>query len=168
MRLKGVLRLALDYHAPLLICPTTFADSTKSLLIVQVTADQLWGEIFGTLPRCAALGLRANRNRWILDSSWKSRPRIDAIEWWVQTNSKWGDADVSRDDLYKVLDAAKTPGLSPKNKLARTLGEWTKSVDPRSKSAALGTGSAFPTRGNSADTHTEGSRDHTIGTALGF
>ena len=65
-------------------------------------------------------------------------------EWWVQRDGKWDEVDVSRDQGYKIIDAPKRPGVSPANLMVSTLGEWTKSANPRAKSVALGTGNPIP------------------------
>jgi predicted AlkP superfamily pyrophosphatase or phosphodiesterase len=165
MRTKGALLLALTVAVPMLICSTAAADNAKPRLIVQITADQLRGDLldryraalplgFGQIEAAGywihqgdvdhALTLSFPGHASLATGMSPAHHGLTANEWWVEKNGKWGEVDVSMDDRYKVLDAPKRPGVSPNNMLVSTLGEWTKSADSRSKSVSLGTGNSIP------------------------
>jgi predicted AlkP superfamily pyrophosphatase or phosphodiesterase len=141
------------------------ADNPKARLIVQITADQLRGDL---LDRYRAV-LTHGFARIEAQGYWVHRGNVDhgltlsflghatlatgmhpahhgltANEWWVEKDGKWGEIDVAWDDHYKVIDAPKKHGVSPANLLVSTLGEWTKNANPRAKSVSLGTGNPIP------------------------
>jgi predicted AlkP superfamily pyrophosphatase or phosphodiesterase len=150
---------------PLIGMPAAAADNPKPLLIVQITADQLRGDLLdryrAQLPN--GFGRIEARGYWIHAGSvdhaltlsfpghatlatgmHPAHHGLTGNEWWVQKDGKWGEVDVSRDERYKVIDAPKRKGISPAELLASTLGEWTKNESPRAKSVALGTGNPIP------------------------
>jgi hypothetical protein len=165
MRIKGIVLLALIVAVPMLSCAAAAADKAKLRLIVQITADQLRGDLleryraalplgFGQIEAAGywihqgdvdhALTLSFPGHASLATGMFPAHHGLTGNEWWVEKDGKWGEIDVSRDDGYKVLDAPKRPGISPKNLLVSTLGEWTKSADSRSKSVSLGTGNPIP------------------------
>jgi predicted AlkP superfamily pyrophosphatase or phosphodiesterase len=141
------------------------ADNPKPLLIVQITADQLRGDLldryrsalpngFGRIEAQGywvhagnvdhALTLSFPGHATLATGMHPARHGLTGNEWWVEKDGKWGEVDVSRDERYKVIDAPKRPGVSPAKLLVSTLGEWTKSSNPHAKSVALGTGNPIP------------------------
>jgi predicted AlkP superfamily pyrophosphatase or phosphodiesterase len=141
------------------------AENPKPFLIVQITADQLRGDLLdryrGQLPN--GFGRIEARGYWVhagdvdhaLTLSFPghatlatgmhpSHHGLTGNEWWVEKDGKWSELDVSRDVRYKVVDAPKRQGISPKNLLVSTLGEWTKSSNRHAKSVSLGTGNPIP------------------------
>jgi hypothetical protein len=140
-------------------------DNPKPRLIVQITADQLRGDLLDRYRAALPKGF----GRIEADGYWTHAGNVDhgltlsfpghatlatgmqpahhgltGNEWWVEKDGKWGEEDVSKDEHYKVIDAPKRQGISPANLLVSTLGEWAKSASPNAKSVALGTGNPIP------------------------
>jgi predicted AlkP superfamily pyrophosphatase or phosphodiesterase len=157
--------LGIVLMVPMTAWPANAADNLKPRLIVQITADQLRGDLLdryrAALPN--GFGRIEAQGYWIhegivdhaLTLSFPGHATLatgmnpahhglTGNEWWVEKDGKWGEIDVSQDKRYKVIDAPKRQGVSAVNLLAPTLGEWTKSVNPRAKSVALGTGNPIP------------------------
>jgi hypothetical protein len=147
--------------------PAAFAATEKSdqkpLLVVQITADQLRGDLLDRYSAALQLGFgRLEQNGyWIhrgdVDHAltlsfpghatlatgiFPSHHGLTANEWWVQSKGAW--AEVAVDDRHKTLDAPKREVVSPVNMTASTLGEWIKAADSRSKSVCLGMSGRIP------------------------
>lgn len=163
MRSKILLRVALGI--PMIAFSVNATDNPKPRLIVQITADQLRGDLLDryrtALPN--GFGRIEAQGYWIhqgnvdhgLTLSFPGHATLatgmnpahhglTANEWWVEKDGKWGEVDVSRDEHYKLIDAPNKHGISPANMLVSTLGEWTKRANPHAKSVALGTGNPIP------------------------
>jgi predicted AlkP superfamily pyrophosphatase or phosphodiesterase len=165
MSMKGALLLAATVTVQMVICSPAAADGHDVRLIVQITADQLRGDLLDryrtALPN--GFGRIEAQGYWIhqgdvdhgLTLSFPGHATLatgmnpahhglTANEWWVEKDGKWGEVDVSWDEHYKLIDAPNRHGISPANMLVSTLGEWTKSANPHAKSVALGTGNPIP------------------------
>lgn len=150
----------------LLISPAgESAAVNKPKLVVQITADQLRGDLLERYRSVLTDGLARieNGGYWIRrgrvdhgltlsfpghatlsTGMYPSRHGLTANEWWENQRGLWGEVAVSADEHFRMLDPPERPGPSPRNMTATTLGEWIKSSDPRSKSVALGTGNSIP------------------------
>ena len=163
--MKRIVVLSFIVVTPMIVLSANAADNPKPRLIVQITADQLRGDLLdryrAVLPN--GFGKIEAQGYWIhagnvdhgLTLSFPghatlstgmhpSHHGLTGNEWWVEKDGKWRESDVSRDERYKVIDAPKRLGISPANLLVSTLGEWTKSSNPHAKSVALGTGNPIP------------------------
>jgi arylsulfatase A-like enzyme len=70
---------------------------------------------------------------------------LTANEWWRNRGDRWSRVGVTEDSNYRIVgDTAHRVGLSPRNLLATTLGEWVKRADPNARAVALGTGNPIP------------------------
>jgi predicted AlkP superfamily pyrophosphatase or phosphodiesterase len=141
------------------------AGDGKPMLIVQITADQLRGDLLDRYRSALNDGIARIEN----DGYWIHRGQVDhgvtlsfpghatlatgmypshhgltANEWWLSQKGIWGEADVSADEHFSMLDEPTRRGVSPLNMKATTLGEWVKASNPLSKSVALGTGNPIP------------------------
>jgi hypothetical protein len=137
----------------------------KPMLVVQITADQLRGDLLERYRSVLTDGFARieNGGYWIrrgevdhgltlsfpghatlATGMYPSHHGLTANEWWENQKGTWGEVDVSADDRFSMLDAPVRHGPSPHNMTATTLGEWVKASDPRSKSVALGTGNPIP------------------------
>jgi predicted AlkP superfamily pyrophosphatase or phosphodiesterase len=141
------------------------SDNSKAKLIVQITADQLRGDLLDRYRAALPLGFARieAQGYWIHAGSvdhgltlsfpghatlatgmHPSHHGLTGNEWWVAKDGKWSERDVATDEHYRVIDAPKRRGISPANLLVSTLGEWTKNANSHAKSIALGTGNPIP------------------------
>lgn len=136
-----------------------------SLLVVQITADQLRGDLLDRYRSALndGIGRIEEGGYWIhrgevdhaltvsfpghatlATGMYPSHHGLTANEWWQNQKGTWGEVDVAADDRFTLLDEPLRPGVSPHNMTATTLGEWLKASNPHSKSVALGTGNTIP------------------------
>jgi predicted AlkP superfamily pyrophosphatase or phosphodiesterase len=141
------------------------AQSHPSKLIVQITMDQLRGDLlrdytavldkgFARLERGGywirrgdvehGLTVSFPGHTTLATGMYPSHHGLTANEWWTFSNGKWASIDVTDDANYKLLGDPASVGASPKYLMTTTLGEWVKQADPQSKSIALGTGNRIP------------------------
>ncbi len=134
-------------------------------LVVQITADQLRGDLleryrsaltrgFARIERGGywihhgdvdhAITLSFPGHATLSTGMFPAHHGLTANEWWTSNKGVWAEVDVSADETYKTLDAPSLPGVSPKNLLSTTLGEWIKAANPRAKAVSLGTGNPVP------------------------
>ena len=145
--------------------PSASADVARPKLVVQITADQLRGDLLDRYRSVLTHGFsRIETGYWFhrgdvnhgLTLSFPghttlatglnpSHHGLTGNEWWVQRkDGSWGEEEVVLDDAQKTIADPAAPGVSPHYLLATTLGEWIKSADPKARSVALGTGTRIP------------------------
>jgi predicted AlkP superfamily pyrophosphatase or phosphodiesterase len=142
------------------------AAARKPTLIVQVTMDQLRGELMRRYTPVLSRGFRRieEGGYWIREGDvafgltlsfpghatlatgmFPYHHGLTGNEWWVEREGKWGEVDVSDDDHYQTVgDGTGHVGSSPQYLKASTLGEWVMQNAPGAKSIALGTGTRIP------------------------
>jgi len=134
-------------------------------LIVQITADQLRGDLLRRYESVLRRGFRRlETGYWIrrgdvdfgltlsfpghaalATGMYPSHHGLTGNEWWVNRDGKWVEVDVTDDENTTLLNAVpKRDGGSPKYLLATTIAEWVWAADPRARAVALGTGNRIP------------------------
>jgi len=149
-----------------LVFPTQLSGrATKPKLIVQITMDQLRGDLLRDYQPALTGGFRRleGDGYWVMQGEvdfgltlsfpghaalatgmHPSHHGLTANEWWIERNGRWLSSDVTDDERFRILNRAEPMGASPSRMTATTLGEWVKSADPRAKSIALGAGDRIP------------------------
>jgi predicted AlkP superfamily pyrophosphatase or phosphodiesterase len=134
---------------------------TAPTLVVQITADQLRGDLLDKYRNVLNHGFsRLESGAWYhhgsvdhaVTLSWPghttlatglfpSHHGLTANEWWVRLpNGKWGETEVVQDEGETIFDTPARHGVSPRFLTATTLGEWIKAANPQARSVTLGTG----------------------------
>jgi predicted AlkP superfamily pyrophosphatase or phosphodiesterase len=162
----GPIRFALLFLlAPVSLSAATPAQRLRPKLIVQITMDQLRGDLL----RDYAPALKDGFGRLIEEGYWIRRGNVDhgvtvsfpghaslatgmypshhgliANEYWTERDGKWVSEDFSNDSRYRILGDPASVGASPELMLAKTLGEWVKDADPKAKAIAMGSDNDIP------------------------
>jgi predicted AlkP superfamily pyrophosphatase or phosphodiesterase len=140
-------------------------ENGNPMLVVQITADQLRGDLLDRYRSALSDGIARieNGGYWIHQGQvdhgvtvsfpghatlatgmYPSHHGLTANEWWQVQKGTWGEVAVVADDRFTLLDKPLRRGVSPHNMTATTLGEWLKASNSHSKSVALGTGNTIP------------------------
>jgi predicted AlkP superfamily pyrophosphatase or phosphodiesterase len=141
------------------------ARSAQTKLIVQITMDQLRGDLLRNYAGALGDGFTRleNGGYWIKRGDvdhgltmsfpghttlstgmYPSHHGLTANEWWIQGDGRWSSVDVTDDPGFRILGRTEKIGASPKYLHGTTIGEWVKKADSRSKAISLGTGERIP------------------------
>jgi predicted AlkP superfamily pyrophosphatase or phosphodiesterase len=142
-----------------------FSQQLQPKLIVQITMDQLRGDLlrdyvpalglgFGRLERGGywikrgdvnyAMTLSFPGHTTLATGMYPSHHGMVANEYWTERDGKWASIDFSDDANSRILNDPASIGASPKFLLSKTIGEWVKEADPRAKAIALGSDANIP------------------------
>lgn len=141
-------------------------------LIVQITFDQLRGDLLdrygpalsGGLRRMMDRGWRVKRGEAAhgITVSWPGHGTLatglypshhgwTANEWWMEVAGKWQEVSAGADPRYHELGREGAAGRSTRTMLAPAIGDWFKAASPRSKVVAIGSDAAVPYAGRNPD-----------------
>jgi predicted AlkP superfamily pyrophosphatase or phosphodiesterase len=141
------------------------AQPLQPKLIVQITMDQLRGDLLRDYVQALSQGFRRLENGgfWIKRGDLNYAVTVSfpghttlatgmypyhhglvANEFWTQRDGKWASVDFSDDTDFRILGDPAAVGASPKFLLCQTLGEWVKQADPRAKAIAIGSDENIP------------------------
>jgi len=150
--------------ALMLLSSAAFAKTSRPKLILQITADQLRGDLLDRYRSVFTGGLKRilDGGYWIhrgdvdhgltlsfpgqttlATGMYPSHHGLTANEWWMERNGKWQEVDVVIDEQYKTLATPQRDAASPRNLTATTLGEWVKLANRDSKTIALSAGNSI-------------------------
>lgn len=134
-------------------------------LVVQITVDQLRGDLLRDFPQLRRAGLRrlTAEGTWfrhgVVDHavtlSWPGHATLatglhpahhgwSANEWWRERAGRFQPVDVAEDAACPMLGDRTTAGSSPRSLQGTTLGDWVKASHAGARAIALGTGGGIP------------------------
>jgi predicted AlkP superfamily pyrophosphatase or phosphodiesterase len=149
---------------------TRHAEAPKPRLIVQITFDQLRGDLLERYRPAFTGGFKR-----VLDEGWwaqqgdaahgltvsfpghatlatgmfPSHHGLTANEWWQEVDGRWRSVSVVEDKRYKMASGG--TGVSLWQMTASTLADWVKAASPQSRTVAIGSDSAIVYGGKRPD-----------------
>ena len=151
-------RIGVAFAAAFLVNATA-ACAERPALIVQITFDQLRGDLLERYRRAFTGGFKRvlDQGYWVrngeaahaITNSWPghaslstglfpSRHGLTANEWWLQRDGKGVSVSVVRDERFPMPGSPAASGISPGAMRASTVGEWLQDADSTTKVVALG------------------------------
>ena len=143
---------------------------TKPKLIVQITFDQLRGDLLERYRPAFTGGFKR-----VLDEGWWVRQGdtahgltvsfpghatlatgmhpahhgLNANEWWQEVGGRWRPVSVVEDKRYAMIGAG--TGVSPRQMTASSLADWVKAASPAGKAIGIGSDSVIAYGGLTPD-----------------
>jgi predicted AlkP superfamily pyrophosphatase or phosphodiesterase len=150
----------------------TSARSQSPRLVVQITFDQLRGDLLERYRPALRGGLKR-----VLDHGWwvrhgdvdhgltvsfpghatlatgmfPSHHGLTANEWWMRVGDRWMEVGAATDPKTRIVGRGDVPGESPWRMESSSIGDWFKAASPAAKVLAIGSDAAIPYGGKRPD-----------------
>ena len=148
------------------------AAAERPRLVVQITFDQLRGDLLGRYRPAFNGGFKR-----LLDHGWwvrhgdaahgltvsfpghatlatglyPSRHGLTVNEWWTKAGSEWGEVSAGADPKTSIVGHPGVHGESPWRMEGSSIGDWFKAASPAAKVIAIGSDAAIPYGGKRPD-----------------